>query len=193
MIEDKEELGKWCFIEKGGINFIVWYTRMLLQLGTYIIWEVKITGFPGGALIKNPPANAGDARDIGSIPGSGRSRGEENGNPFQSSCLEIPTDRGPWWATVRRVTKKPDVTEQLSIRAQSQVWGGSLERGVPACNTWSCSQTNTDVEGLTFVNLERTVASPPKEVSQKMVRDPGRLKNSQGSQEWESFNESSHP
>ena len=58
---------------------------MLLQLGTYIIWEVKITGFPGGALIKNPPANAGDARDIGSIPGSGRSRGEENGNPFQSS------------------------------------------------------------------------------------------------------------
>ena len=51
---------------------------MLLQLGTYIIWEVKITGFPGGALIKNPPANAGDARDIGSIPGSGRSRGEDS-------------------------------------------------------------------------------------------------------------------
>ena len=91
--------------------------------------------FPGGRMVKNPPANAGDARDIGSIPGSGRSRGEENGNPFQSSCLGIPTDRGPWWATVRRVTKKPDVTEQLSIHAQSQVWGGSLERGVPACNT----------------------------------------------------------
>ena len=45
-------------------------------------------GFPGGSVIKNPPANAGDARDRGSIPGSGRSHREGNGNPLQYSCLE---------------------------------------------------------------------------------------------------------
>ena len=49
---------------------------------------------------KNPPANAGDARDLGSIPGSGRSPGVENGNPLQYSCLGNPMDRGAWWATV---------------------------------------------------------------------------------------------
>ena len=49
---------------------------------------------------KNPPANAGDVRDMGSIPGLGRSPGEVNGNLLQYSCLENPMDRGVWWATV---------------------------------------------------------------------------------------------
>ena len=44
-------------------------------------------GFPGGAVVKNPPANARDARDVGSIPGSGRYPRERNGNPLQYSCL----------------------------------------------------------------------------------------------------------
>ena len=51
-------------------------------------------------VVKNPPANAGD---LGLIPGSGRSPGGENGNPLQYSCLEKPTDRGAWWATVHQV------------------------------------------------------------------------------------------
>ena len=59
------------------------------------------SNFPGGSVVKNLPANAGDARDIGSTPGSGRSPGVGNGNPCQYSCLENPTDRGAWWATVR--------------------------------------------------------------------------------------------
>ena len=45
-------------------------------------------------VVKNPPANAGDIRDVGSIPGSGRSPGGEHGNPLQHSCLENPMDRG---------------------------------------------------------------------------------------------------
>ena len=53
-------------------------------------------------MVKSPSANAGD---MGSIPGSRRSPGEGNGNPFQSSCLENPMDRRAWWATVHRVTK----------------------------------------------------------------------------------------
>ena len=51
-------------------------------------------------MVKNPPANAGDVRDVGSIPGSRRSPGEGNGNSFQYSWLENPMDRGVWWATV---------------------------------------------------------------------------------------------
>ena len=57
-----------------------------------------------GLVIKNPPANAGDAGHVGSIPGSGRSPGEHS-NPLQYSCLENPTDRGTCWAIVREVTK----------------------------------------------------------------------------------------
>ena len=53
-------------------------------------------------MVKNPPANAGEA---GSIPGSGRSPGEGNDNPLQSSCLGNPVDRGAWWATVHGVAK----------------------------------------------------------------------------------------
>ena len=56
--------------------------------------------FLGGISIKNPSANAGDVRDVSSIPGSGRSPGEGRGNPLQYSCLENPMDRGVWWATV---------------------------------------------------------------------------------------------
>ena len=86
-------------------------------------------------VIKNPPASAGDLRDVGSIPGSGQSPGGEHGNPLQYSCLENPMDRGAWWAKVHGVAKslenphgkrslvgyspcghkESDTTEQLSI------------------------------------------------------------------------------
>ena len=56
-------------------------------------------------LVENPIANAGDARDVGSIPGLGRSPGVENGSPLQYSCLENPMDREAWWATVLGATK----------------------------------------------------------------------------------------
>ena len=54
--------------------------------------------FPVALVVKNLPANAGDIRDSGSIPESGRSLGEGNSNPLQYSFLENPMDRGPWWA-----------------------------------------------------------------------------------------------
>ena len=56
-------------------------------------------------MIKNLPANAGDIRGMGSIPGLGRSPGERNGYPLQSSCVESPMDRGPLQSTVHGVTK----------------------------------------------------------------------------------------
>ena len=66
--------------------------------------------FPGGAVVKNPPANAGEVRDVGPIPGSGKSPGEGHGNPLQYSCLENPVDRGAWQATVYSVAES-DMTE----------------------------------------------------------------------------------
>ena len=60
---------------------------------------------PVALVVKNLPANAGDIRDAGLIPGPGRSPGEGNGNPLQYSCLENPMDRGAWRATVRGVAK----------------------------------------------------------------------------------------
>ena len=56
-------------------------------------------------VVKNLPANAGDIRDAGSIPGLGRSPGEGHSNPLQYSCLENPMDRGAWWAMVHRVAE----------------------------------------------------------------------------------------
>ena len=53
-------------------------------------------GFPGGSVVKDPPANAGDTGDLGSIPGSGKSSGKGNGNPLQDTCLGNPMDRGAW-------------------------------------------------------------------------------------------------
>ena len=71
-------------------------------------------GFPGGSVVKNPPANA---RDTGSIPGPRRCPGEGNGNPFQDSCLGNPKDRGAWRATVHeghKRVKHNSVTKQLT-------------------------------------------------------------------------------
>ena len=56
-------------------------------------------------MVKNPPANSGDARDSDSIPGSGSSPGGGNGNPLQYSCLGNPMDRGAWWAIVHGAAK----------------------------------------------------------------------------------------
>ena len=56
-------------------------------------------------MVNNPPANAGDIRDMGSIAGSGRSPGGGHGNPFDNSCLKNPMDRGAWQAIVHSVAK----------------------------------------------------------------------------------------
>ena len=66
---------------------------------------------PSGSVVKNLPANAGD---LGSIPGSGRSPGEGNGNPFQYSCLGNSVDRGTWWAIVHGVANDFDTTYGLN-------------------------------------------------------------------------------
>ena len=73
-------------------------------------------------LVKNPPANAGDLRDGGSILGLGRSPGGGHGNPLQYSCLENPVDRGPWLATVHSVTYSQIGLKRLSTHEHCS-WG----------------------------------------------------------------------
>ena len=65
-------------------------------------------------VVKNPPANAGDIRDAGSVPGSGRSPGGGHGNPLQCSCLENPMDRGAWWVRVHGVTQNQTPLRQYT-------------------------------------------------------------------------------
>ena len=75
-------------------------------------------GFQAALVVKNTPVNAGDLRDGGSIPGSGRSSGGENGNPLQYFCLENPIDRGPRRATVHRVAHSCTWLKPLSMVEQ---------------------------------------------------------------------------
>ena len=62
-------------------------------------------------VVKNPPADAGDIRDVGSIPGLGRSPGGGSDNPLQYSCLENLIDREAWWATIHGSSEELDMTE----------------------------------------------------------------------------------
>ena len=70
-------------------------------------------------VVKNLPANAGDVRDVGSIPRLGRSPGVGNGNPLQYSCLENPMDREAWQATVHSVSEESDATEHTHLNKKS--------------------------------------------------------------------------
>ena len=64
----------------------------------HLLEDLVNAGFVGGSMVKNLPVNAGDTRDVSSIPASGRSPGGGNGNPLQYSCLEDSMDRGAWRA-----------------------------------------------------------------------------------------------
>ena len=75
---------------------------LLFLLNIFSHIYTLLIGFPGGLEVKASASNAGD---LGSIPASGRSPGEGNGNSLQYSCLENPMDGGAWWATVHGVAE----------------------------------------------------------------------------------------
>ena len=80
----------------------------------------KMKGFPGGSVVMNPPGNA---VDLGSIPGWGRSPGEGSGNPLQYSCLGNPMDGGAWYTTVQEVAKSPTgLSDFMFFHFQPQFW-----------------------------------------------------------------------
>ena len=83
-------------------------------------------------MVKNPPANTRDIKDVGLIPGSGRSPGGGHGNPLQYSCLENPMDRGAWQATVHRVTQSQTQLKQISTAWHNGSVSISLNLLLPA-------------------------------------------------------------
>ena len=105
---------------------------MAFEKGTY----KESRGFPGGSEVKNPLSwvskeSLCDAEDPGSIPGSGRSHGEGNGNPIQCSCLENPTDRGAWQAIVHGLLRvRHDLVNKPPLPVQ-EAWVQSLGQEDP--------------------------------------------------------------
>ena len=83
---------------------------LYLALITHQVWASQVV-----LVVKNMPVNAGDVREVGSIPGSASSPGEGYGNPLQYNCLENSTDRGVWWATAHSVVKSWTRLKLLSM------------------------------------------------------------------------------
>ena len=90
------------------------YLSVFRPLGSYLISRFWVSQVALG--VKDLSASAGDIRDLGSIPGLGRSPGEVNGNPLQYFCLENSMDRGAWWTIVHRLAES-DMTEATWHRA----------------------------------------------------------------------------
>ena len=91
-----------------------------IMIQSYYLSSMEwMEGFPGGSVGKELACNAGDAGDLGSILGSGRSPGGGHSNPLQDSCLENPMDRGAWWTTVHRVAKSQTRLKRLSTHTQN--------------------------------------------------------------------------
>ena len=106
----------------------VFSTRVLGSALTNLSWASHVA-----LVIKNPPANVGDIRDVGLIPAVGRSSGEGHGSPLQYSCLKNPMDRGTWWTMIHRVTKSQTqlkwlstCTKKLSCVLSQWPWGHSV-------------------------------------------------------------------
>jgi len=136
-------------------KLVCWVFRPLGSILFYgKCWKCDITlqgrlisslAFPGGSVVKSPPANAGDA---GLIPGSGRSPREGNGNPLQYSCLGNPIDRGAWWATVHGVAKNG---HNLGTNQQQQ----QLALWISPCPWWQTARS----DGLREPGLEPWLAT----------------------------------
>ena len=108
--------------------FFVFFSKAPISL--LLNFGINRARFSCGALVKNPPANAGDERDTGSIPGSGRLSGVGNGNLLQYSCLRNSMHRLTWWAPVPEVLKghiQPSDWAQHSTTWAHVPW---------SCNCW---------------------------------------------------------
>ena len=101
-------------------------------------------------MLKNPPANAGDARDRGSVPGCGRSPGGGKDNPFQYSCLENSVDRGAWWATVDGVPK----IEQAGCIKSWCISQSTVTLMVVACEIPRAEESGGPVHGVARVRCD---------------------------------------
>ena len=116
---------------------------------------LKHEGFLGGSVVKNLPANTGDARDAGSIPGSGRFPGGGNGNPLEYSCLENPMDSGAWQITDHGIEKNQTWLEQFSMHSGKQQSNKSMKKRQ---NIWIAPWQPTPIFLPTEFHWQRSLA-----------------------------------
>ena len=112
-------------------NKILFYNTFIYMSEYKLNFIDQCMGLPYSSDGKESACNA---EDLGSIPGSGRSSGERNGNPLQYSCLEKPTDRGAWWAIVHGVSRSQTQLEWLSAYTADKALRPA------ACLNWSISE-----------------------------------------------------
>ena len=133
-----------------GISIITkknfWKAMSLISIVTKVLtfWTCRKNreGSPSGAEAKTLPANAGDARDAGSVPRLGRSPGEGNGSLLQYSCLGNSKDRGPWWVTVHGAAKRWTglmhvSAERTGRKAQRSPLAVTWKSHLPLCSSIS--------------------------------------------------------
>ena len=133
------------------------------RIGVKYIYEIEfikvysLWGFPSGSVGENLPVNAGD---VDSTPGSGRSLGEGNGNPLQYSCLENPTDRGAWQATIHGVSKESDRTEWLNNKLFSvhNLASGTFKPRLQGTKSWRRKGFSEVYFPCFFLHSDRTVS-----------------------------------
>ena len=121
-----------------------------------IQWALQVV-----PVVKNLPANAGDIRDVGSIPGSGRSPGGGHGNLFQYSCLKNYTDWVTWWSTVHVVSKSQIGLKRFRMHApwsEGQSWNYKYQK-----HRWFPKQKNIYITlylNLHIKILKQVIPSP---------------------------------
>ena len=108
-------------------------------------WVSQVT-----LVVKNPPANSGDLRDMGSIPESGRSPGGGNGNPLHYSCLGNPMDRGAWWATVYGIAKSWTRLKRLSVHIEPI---GNVSHTLPRSREIWSETSESAVAGVSLLGM----------------------------------------
>ena len=145
------------------------WLRWTMGVSCYqLLVSSKSSASPGvsqvALVVKNPPANAGDVRDAGSIPGLGISPGEGNGHPLQYSCLENPTDRGAWWATVHGLQRVGHdwVTEHMHTHTHTPP---TINIHVEATDSYTafcllCSQTSAMQTPFGTSSVHTALSSP---------------------------------
>ena len=125
----------------------------LIHIKIYLMDPKKDYGFPGGSEVKASACNVGD---LGSIPGSGRSPGEGNGNPLQYSCPENPMDGGAWWAAVHGVAKRRTrlsnftftfhfhaLEKEMATHSSVLAWRIPGTGSLVGCCLWGRTESNT--------------------------------------------------
>ena len=105
--------------------------RLPAQMIIFTEWSPGAGASQVALVVKNLPTNAGDSRDVGSIPGSGRSLGGRHDNPLQYSHLEHPMDRGTWWTTVHWVAESQTQLKQLCTHTPGSRYFSSISHTSP--------------------------------------------------------------